>query len=762
MEPHSLSCRYEHGGQWQTVDSLAVSADAIQKQLVRIFSSDGFANSDRLKLFLRYAVERTLAGDVGSLKETVIGVEVFGRPVGYDPKADAIVRVEAYRLRQRLRHYYDVEGQADPIRVHLAKGSYAVQFEEQVISEPAAAASATPIPRASRRPRAMVYGALAGAAVMAIAFAGYRWFAGGPPAHSTIEKLTSDGGWSGDAAFFPDGGSVIYSSDRGTEQHLSLWRLSLSGGEPVRITHEPFDAVEADVSPDGAQVVYRSKRGDAGGLYLISATGGAPQLLVQGGSRPRFSPDGRWLVYTVRNEQEWSAGRIYVLPTTPSSAPREMAQNFADAHYAIWSDDGKAILFCGTRISGLPEAEHDWWVIPFPNGQPVKTGVYPNILRYLRSGNKVPPNPFIEMPGAWARGYVYFASSFGAPVSLWRLKLDSSSFAWSGQPEPQRLTSGASIDIAPRVRQEQMVFASGTNNLDIWSQMLVAKTGESKGLAQRLVSHPTLDSFPSVGRDQHFLAYASERNGGRSIFVRDLRDQSERLLQRSQFAQDYPAISRSGGRVAFRELQQPKVPIFIGRADGSEVTMACPDCGGPTDWSIDDRYILFEPGATIAYVGRLNLATGQAEPLLTHPERSLRGARYSPDGRWLAFYEETGKDTRRIWLAPADRSSLPREWTTVTDGDHADVSPTWSPDGSLLYFLSDRDGNRCVYARKVDLAVGRPVGEPFEVQHFHGARRSLLRLTRSRVAAVGLSILPDRMVFAMDEQTSDLYMATVR
>lgn len=746
------------------MDGLAVSRDAVRAHLDGIFRSEGFAQSDRLKLFLRYAVERSLEGDVDRLKETVIGVEVFGRAVGYDPKADAIVRVEAYRLRQRLKHYYENDGKHDAIRVHLAKGSYVVQIEGRV-PEPAPvqvppAPVEVPVAKQGGQ-RTLLYGVLCGAAAMALVFAAFRWFSTASSTRATIERLTSDGGWAGDPAFAPDGRSVVYSSDRGVDEHLSLWRLTLGGGEPVRLSSELFDAVEADVSPDGTQVVYRSKRGDSSGLYVIPLSGGTPQLLVQGGSRPHYSPDGRWIVYTVRNEQEWSPGQIYVLPTTPGSAPREMATNFADAHYAIWAEDGKAILFCGTRISGLPEAEHDWWVIPFPNGQPVKTGVYPNILGFLRAGNKVPPNQFIEMPGAWSQGQVYFASTVGSPVSLWRLRLDSGSFLWSGKPEPERLTFGASVDMAPRVQGRQMVFASGSSNLDLWSQPLNAKTGETKGTVQRLVSHPAMDSFPTLGRDQHFLAFASERNGDRQIYVRDLRDQTERVMRRSAFAQDYPVISRSGGRVAFRELQQPKVPIFVARTDGTEVTQACADCGSPTDWSLDDRYILFEPGATIAYVGRLDVATGQHEPILTHPERSLRGARYSPDGRWLAFHEETGKDNRRIWLAPAQRSSLPREWTPVTSGDQADVSPVWSPDGSLLYFLSDRDGHRCVYAQKIDLAAGKPVGPPIEVQHFHGVRRSLLSLTRSRVAAVGLSILPDRMIFAMDEQTSDLYLANL-
>jgi eukaryotic-like serine/threonine-protein kinase len=586
---------------------------------------------------------------------------------------------------------------------------------------------------------------------------------GTAPKTPVIAKLTSDSGWSGDPVFSPDGTFVLYSSDRGIDTNLSLWRIPVTRGEPTRLTEEPFDAVEADIAPDASQIVYRSRRSDAPGLYLVPAGGGPSRLLVQGGSRPHFSPDGRWIVYTVRNEQEWSPGKIYVIPTE-GAAPRELATNFADAHYAIWSSSGKAILFCGTRISGLAEAEHDWWVMPFPTGQPVKTNVFPSILPHIQATpGKVPPNQYVEMPSAWVDGWVYFASPLGSTtgVSLWRLRLDPESPEWNGKPVPERLTASTAIDQAPKLSGKQLVYSSGAYNVDLWSVPLNAKTGESNGQPQRLVSHPATDSFPYPSRDGRYLAFASDRGGMRQIHVRNLTDQTERLARESKHPQDFPVISNDGKRLAFRELRDPKVPILMTPLENGEPRVLCEDCGSPTSWSPDDRHLLFEPGATIAYVGRLNVSNGQHEPWLTHPERSLRGARYSPDGRWIAFYEETGKDNRRLWLARADRKSLPPEWTPLTNGNFADVTPTWSPDGSLLYFLSDRDGHRCVYALRMDLAAGKAQGEPFAITHHHGARRSLLRLTRSRLAAVGLSVLPDRMIFAMDEQTSDLYLANL-
>jgi hypothetical protein len=52
----------------------------------------------------------------------------------------------------------------------------------------------------------------------------------------------------------------------------------------------------------------------------------------------------------------------------------------------------------------------------------------------------------------------------------------------------------------------------------------------------------------------------------------------------------------------------------------------------------------------------------------------------------------------------------------------------WSPDGALLYFLSEREGFRCILAQRLDPATKRLLGEAFPVRHFHTARRSLMTI----------------------------------
>jgi TolB-like protein len=108
--------------------------DEIRCQLDRILASEPFVNSDRLSRFLRYVVERTLAGEGDRLKEYVIGTEVFERGEQYDPRVDSIVRVEAGRLRAKLDEYYNGHGSTDPVVIRMRRGGYTPAFESRAVS----------------------------------------------------------------------------------------------------------------------------------------------------------------------------------------------------------------------------------------------------------------------------------------------------------------------------------------------------------------------------------------------------------------------------------------------------------------------------------------------------------------------------------------------------------------------------------------------------------------------------------------------------
>lgn len=111
---------------------------SVRAQLDRILKSGPFHTSKRRQRFLEYLVNETLAGRGERLKAYTVALEVFERPASFDPLVDPVVRIEAGRLRDKLREYYEVEGQDDPVRVELPKGSYApkIEFRQATRSPP--------------------------------------------------------------------------------------------------------------------------------------------------------------------------------------------------------------------------------------------------------------------------------------------------------------------------------------------------------------------------------------------------------------------------------------------------------------------------------------------------------------------------------------------------------------------------------------------------------------------------------------------------
>ncbi len=104
------------------------SEQEIRAELARIVQSPLFVQSDRLARFLRFTVDAAVAGRGDSLKEYLIGVEVYDRKPPYHPSQDSIVRTEARRLRSKLKEYYEGEGKNDPVFIYFRPGTYLPVF----------------------------------------------------------------------------------------------------------------------------------------------------------------------------------------------------------------------------------------------------------------------------------------------------------------------------------------------------------------------------------------------------------------------------------------------------------------------------------------------------------------------------------------------------------------------------------------------------------------------------------------------------------
>ncbi|KQT83876.1 hypothetical protein [Aurantimonas sp. Leaf443] len=199
------------------------SAEDVRAQVQRIVADPTFPGAGRCGAFLRYVTEETLAGRGKRIKGYTIATEVFGRGEDFS-QDDPVVRIEAGRLRRALELYYLAAGNADPIRIDIAKGGYVPTFSWLSAAVPPEAPASGPqapeiaVERTRRRGRIAVSASSAalGAAGIAVALA---WWIAPPP-------MTNDPVGS----FAPGGPTLVVApfSDLGGGPEAALYAAGLT------------------------------------------------------------------------------------------------------------------------------------------------------------------------------------------------------------------------------------------------------------------------------------------------------------------------------------------------------------------------------------------------------------------------------------------------------------------------------------------------------------------------------------------------------
>ncbi len=146
--------------------NMRLPADQERAEMRAVLASEMFRRAPNISRILTYVCQQYFAGDAAKIKEYNIAVDALGRGPDFDPNEDTIVRVEASRLRKRLREYYATEGAGSAVRLQLPKSGYVPQFvprqaveehdaepEEEIQAQPSETA-VEPAPPKARRGRA--------------------------------------------------------------------------------------------------------------------------------------------------------------------------------------------------------------------------------------------------------------------------------------------------------------------------------------------------------------------------------------------------------------------------------------------------------------------------------------------------------------------------------------------------------------------------------------------------------------------------------
>jgi serine/threonine protein kinase len=571
-------------------------------------------------------------------------------------------------------------------------------------------------------------------------------------ARDRLVRLTTSSGLNIDPALSPDGSLLAYSSDRAGTGNFDIWVQPIAGGNPSRVTTDSGDEIEPSFSPDGTSIVFA--KSETGGVYVVGVSGGEPRQVVAAkrAHSPRFSPDGRRVVYWT-GQTVWTSGFGPAAPDVISAvyqvrsdggSQQTLTHGFMSARYAIWSPDGHRILFLGDRKTDGPPT-HDWYVVRPDGSDPKPTGAIEAIEKAGVTG--------VPVPGAWTTsGDVVFTTATEDQANVWRLPISPETGLAIGVP--RRLTFGTAIERSPVMGSpNQLAFASIVENVDIWRLPLEPTTGIASGGLERVTDDAAADRLQNVSADGQVVALISSRTKPEQVWLKDMQTGRERQITDVQAlpggAQE-AQVSPDGSRVA---VNVGRRGVVLYASNGGQPSTLCADCsiGG---WSSDGSRMLIGRGRR-----RLILEIGSSREvaLAERSNWSLQKPRFSRDGRWVVFHTTNAPDLRQIYAVPAflGATAPPDQWVpVVTDFG---IQPTWSPEGTSVYYFSIRDGFFCVWLQPVDVTTKRPIGQPRAVLHLHEPRlRAAVRAMPTNDVQRGY------LYMTLTESSSNIWMLDTR
>jgi serine/threonine protein kinase len=236
-------------------------------------------------------------------------------------------------------------------------------------------------------------------------------------------------------------------------------------------------------------------------------------------------------------------------------------------------------------------------------------------------------------------------------------------------------------------------------------------------LFTQITDLPGLESHPSLSPDGRSLLYVGDALGNDDIYLLRIGGRKPTNLTEDSPADDSaPAFSPDGSQIAFRS-ERAGGGIFVMGATGESVRRVT-DYGFDPAWSPDGQQLVVtaEPlrdpmsrkGGSQLWAVR---TTGEGKRLIR--EGDGMGPKWSPDGRWVAYWGVRLPTWQRdLWTVAADGSGAKAGAIALTDDASIDWGVEWSPDGRSLYFSSNRGGTMNLLRIAIDPRSGVALGAP--------------------------------------------------
>jgi Tol biopolymer transport system component/tRNA A-37 threonylcarbamoyl transferase component Bud32 len=522
------------------------------------------------------------------------------------------------------------------------------------------------------------------------------------PAEARLTQLTTYSGTERSGAISPDGRHIAFVSEKGGQP--DIWARQISGGEAVQLTNNAAAESGLVYSRDGESVYYNSQ----GSIWRVSALGGVPRKIVDGGRGPslsadgnrmaylrgaaieiagsdgagarkvgevpglssvmRLSPDGRWIAFNEARLME--VGQLFV--ASVDGGPPKQITRFKEGYIGNgglvfdWTPDSRHVIFSRANDPNVIANYTDLWVLPVGGGAARR-------LTLNKWGR------FQDLSSS-ADGRRLVATMQSTEREVWKAPLGSDPVA-NGKAAVRLVdNSGNPMWIHRAAARPLLLFNAvfaGPRNL--WT-LALDSSAPPRQLTQFQSSSVT---HAALSPDGSRIAYASMETGNSEIWTMNADGSNPFQVTHDPAADYWPAWTADGKWLAFGSARTSPQQLWKVPSTGGTAVQLTKEGGTRGDWSpADDRivYSAESPGG-----GALKVAAFDGNVLLRIPYADAAGALpvWSPDGRRFSAIHREGRELDSVWIFDA-LTGEGRKAVQFPAGFGLIFRAVWTPDGASI------------------------------------------------------------------------------
>jgi len=485
-----------------------------------------------------------------------------------------------------------------------------------------------------------------------------------------------------------------------------LWTVGTEGGTALRLTSNPGLELFPKFSPDGRSVAFTGQYGGDEQVYVMPSGGGIPRQLTfypaRGPLPDRWgydnqvygwTPDGAAVLFrSARDGHLLTQSRLYTVPSGGGAAvPLPMPVSGA-GHF---SPDGRRIVYSPLWRDFKSEKRYQGgWA----NDLYIFDLAHPAVAR-------ITADPRTDRDPMWIGNAVFFNSDRSGVFNLYRYDI--------GSGETRQVTHHTDWDVRwPSADADGQIIYELGGELHLYD----SRSGSDRALSIAVPADSTVSRPQPVNAADNLESLSISPGGERAavvargdVFSVPVEHGVTRNLTHSSDAHERDAAwSNDGKRLAYVSDLSGEEELYVQAQDGSSpaerLTFDSRARYSAPRWSADDQRIAWADQTGRLHV--IEVSTKRRLVVAQDPVSLAPDYQWSPDGRFLAYSlnAENGFSSVHVW------SSLDGKSHRVTPENFNAQSPAWSPDGSLLYFLSDREYQPIISPIEFNFATDRQTG----------------------------------------------------